>query len=172
MPAEFQLRSPFPDHALPRIWAWTEEFRHQVTDDFGPKSLPEFMADWEMKQGLRLSWAIEHDGEIGGVVCVDRVSPVLGYAQAITKRAFWGHDKLLAPMREAYTHAFETGLQKLYSLVFPDNANVIHLARLLGFAREGRLKHHTARGGVPVDMLILGLTQADFARAVPQEAAG
>ncbi len=168
--SDFQIITPFPIHAVPRIWTWTEEFRHQVTDDFGPKSLAEFMADWEAKGELRLSWAIVHEGEIGGLVCVDRVSPVLGAVQFITKRSFWGSEKILPPIRAAYAAAFATGIQKLYSAVFIDNANVIHLARLLGAVREGRLRNHTMRGGKPADMLVLGITAADFAAAAPKEA--
>lgn len=165
--SEFQVTTPFPLHAVPRIWTWAEEFRHQVMDDFGPKSLAEFVTDWEMKAELRESWAIEHNGEIGGMVCVDRVSPVLGHVQSITKRAFWGAEKMLEPMREIYGHAFALGYQKIYSLTFTDNSNVIHLARKLGATREGKLRQHTIRNGKLVDMLIMGLTQEDFTKCLP-----
>ena len=42
-----RVESPFPAHAVPRIWTWIERFRNRVADDFAPQTLEEFAEDCE-----------------------------------------------------------------------------------------------------------------------------
>jgi RimJ/RimL family protein N-acetyltransferase len=151
------ILSPFPAWAVPRVWVWMQQFRGRVMDDFGPRTLEEFMAEWEARQPARMSWAVLRDGEIGGLVVVDRQSPVLGATHCVFKRSFWGHEDTVDALKQIYEQAFSAGIQKLSCAVFPDNAQLIHLARRVGARREGRLKNHTLRDGKPADLLILGL---------------
>lgn len=152
----------FPEFAVPRIYAWMQRFWRSVADDFAPESLEAFMADWEARKPARTAWAVCRDGEIGGVIVVDQLSPVVANLHIVCKRSFWGKETTLEAMRQACSAAFADGTLKLMCTVFPDNAHVIHLATQLGAEREGRLKNHTLRGGKPCDLLVFGLTKEMF----------
>ena len=47
-----ELRKPFPFHEAPRVWAWSQEFRHMVQDDFGPQTLEAYIEDWRAQEAL------------------------------------------------------------------------------------------------------------------------
>ena len=72
-----EIVEPFPPHAVPRIWSWTQEFRNRVADDWSPSTLDDFVGDWESKSAAgRRTWAVLRDGELGGMVNSMRLSPV------------------------------------------------------------------------------------------------
>ena len=159
---------PFPDYAVPRIWAWMQRFWKSVADDFAPRSLEEFMAEWERLKPVRTSWGIFRDEELGGVIVVDNLTPVVANIHIIAKQTFWGRETTLEAMKQACAATFEAGLIKIVCTVFPDNASVIHLATQLGAEREGRLKSHTLRGGKPCDLLVFGLTKEMFEKCLSE----
>jgi RimJ/RimL family protein N-acetyltransferase len=161
---ELRVESPFPEHAVPRIWVWVQDFRSRVADDFAPKDLPGFMAEWAQRQAAgQQTWAVYRDGEIGGLVTFDPWSPVVGSTHCLFSRRFWGHETTVPALREAYRQIFETnGTRKLLAFAFADNYQLLGVAKKLGARREGLLRHQTMRGGRPVDMIAIGLLREDF----------
>lgn len=162
--ARVEVSSPFPVFALPRAWAWMQEFRSRVCDDFSPQDLAEFMAQWDAQERNpeRVTFAVERDGEIGGLVTVTRLSPVLADIHLIFKREFWGHETTATALRIVLHEVFQRGIRKVTSLAFRDNHALIGLACKLGAVKEGVLREQTMRGGKPVDMVIVGLTAEGF----------
>jgi RimJ/RimL family protein N-acetyltransferase len=157
---EVHVENPFPEHAVPRIWTWTEEFRWRVSDDFGPKSLEEFMSQWAEASEQR--WAVYRDGDLGGLVTASAMTPIVATSHCLFKKSFWGQETTLPALRQVYQQVFGAGFHKILSFVFRDNKQIIGLARKLGAAKEGVLRKQTLRRGKLVDMVALGLLQEDF----------
>lgn len=160
------VSSPFPVFHLPRVWVWTQEFRSRVADDFGPQSLDELMAQYQARIAAGLqSWSVHRDGELGGIVTFEPTSPVCGAAHCIFKKSFWGHETTVEAMRQVFEQVFDSGIEKILSLAFADNVQLLYAVRLLGFQKEGVLRKQTLRGGELVDMMALGCTREDFQAA-------
>jgi RimJ/RimL family protein N-acetyltransferase len=161
----------FPLSDVPRIWAWTETFRNRVADDWSPKTLEEFIGQWESEAARgRQAWSVFCDEELGGVILSSRLSPVVADAHAIFKKQFWGRATTLPVLEMVFAELFaedadkppEQQLRKISSLVFRDNAAMIALAKSLRFEIEGTLLGHTLRSGSPIDMVVLSLQREDF----------
>lgn len=163
---QVRVSEPFPAFHMPRVWVWTQEFRSRVADDFGPKSLEEFMAVQQARvaAGLR-SWGVYRGGELGGLVTFEPTSPICGAAHCIFKKSFWGHETTVEAMRLVFDEVFASGVRKILSLAFADNVQLMYAVRLLGFQKEGVLRKQTQRGGELVDMMALGCTHDDFQTA-------
>jgi RimJ/RimL family protein N-acetyltransferase len=161
---ELRVETPFPEYAVPRIWIWMQEFRGRVLDDFAPKDLPGFMAEWAQRQAAgQQTWVVYRDGEPGGLVTFEVASPVAGWTHCLFSRRFWGQDTTIPALQRVYRQIFETTqTRKLCALAFADNFQVIGLARRLGAKREGLLRQQTTRGGKAVDMVVLGLLREEF----------
>lgn len=160
---DIRVVTPFPDFAAPRIWAWMEQFRARVADDFSPQTEREFMAAWEQRANHEQRWAVYRGDELGGLVTLAPVTPCVLTSHVVFKKQFWGQDCTLEGIAQVYEVAFELPrITKISSLVFADNAQIIGLAKRLGAEIEGRLRNHTMRGGQPVDMIALGLLKEDF----------
>jgi len=145
---------------------WLQEFRWRVADDFSPQTLDAFVEDWIERAELgRETWGVWRDGELGGVVCVDKVSPIVASSHFLFKKSFWGSETTVAAVEQVFQEVFDTGIERIVSVVFRDNANVLGFARRLGFVTEGTLRKNTMRQGKLVDMVALGLLKADFAKA-------
>jgi len=157
------VSEPFPLFHLPRVWVWTQEFRSRVADDFGPQSLEEFMRLQEARAAMGLrSWGVYRQNELGGIVTFEASSPICGAAHCIFKKSFWGHDTTVEAMRLVFDEVFGGGIEKILSLAFADNVQLLYAVRLLGFQKEGVLRKQTQRGGELVDMMALGCTRDDF----------
>lgn len=158
-----RVESPFPESAIPRVWSWIQGFRERVADDFAPASIEQFVQFWS-SQSQAKTWGVWRDGELGGLVVVKEISPVLAESHCLFKRSFWGHDTTLAALRAVYAEVFATGIEKVFSVAFRDNAQLLGLARRIGAQKEGILRKHTRRGGELVDMIAIGLLREDFER--------
>jgi len=164
-----RVDTPFPDFSLPRVWYWLQEFRSRVADDFAPQTMAEFIEQWRSRPEQR-SWAVSRDGELGGLVTFQPENTVTGVTHCLFKKSFWGHETTVPALRLVYGQIFSEGFNKVCSLAFRDNVQILHLARVLGGDKEGVLREHTLRGGKPVDMMIIGLTRAQFEAPREQKA--
>jgi hypothetical protein len=89
---EVQLVSPFPLHAVPRVWVWSEQFRNKACDDFAPKTVTDYLDNWlECDRRGRRTWAVVRGGEIGGAIWSTRFSEVVADVHVLFRRDFWGH---------------------------------------------------------------------------------
>lgn len=157
---EIKVRSPFPPEAVPRIWIWMRQFWRRVSDDFGPKTLAEFVAQWEATQ--QQTWAVYRDGELGGMASFTPWSPIVGTLHTVFKRAFWGRSTTETALRMVVDQIFGQGYEKILCLPFEDNHAIIALAKRIGFRREGVLRAQTRRDGKPVNLVAIGLTREEY----------
>lgn len=157
------MESPFPEYAVPRMWTWVQRVRRHVCDDYAPRTLEEFVDNWREQPGKK--WAVYRGHEIGGMISVQQVSPVVAMSHILFKQTFWGWETTVPALQAVYQQVFEGGVEKIAALVFADNHNVIGLAKRLGAQREGVLRRHTRREGQLVDMVAIGLLREEFEEA-------
>ena len=157
------IEEPFPLHAVPRVWAWTQQFRDRVADDFGPQTLDEFVQQWERDAVAgRRTWIVLRDGEMGGVITSRKISPMVADAHCIFKREFWGQGTTAEALRLVFEQVFLSGVEKISAMTFADNHALLGLVKRLGFEREGLLRSQTKRNGVAADVVIVGVTKDRF----------
>jgi UDP-4-amino-4,6-dideoxy-N-acetyl-beta-L-altrosamine N-acetyltransferase len=146
---------------LPEIsrWMYTD---HQIS--------PEEHARWfagALTDPRRKYWMIEADGAPVGMANLYDIAPEHG-------RASWAYylagDGARGQGLGAYVeywvieHVFgEMGLNKLWCEVMVGNAPVWKLHEGFGFVREAEFRQHVRKGGVPADVLGLGLLAQDWA---------
>lgn len=157
---DVRVESPFPEHAVPRTWTWAQEFRSRVADDFGPQTLHAFMEAWQAKD--QRTWGVWRGDELGGMVTVEPISPLVVSSHCLFKKSFWGHETTLPALQQVFREVFGAGVHKVFSLVFSDNHQMIGLAKKLGFVREGVLRRQTLRNGKLIDQVALGLLATEF----------
>jgi RimJ/RimL family protein N-acetyltransferase len=163
---DIRVVSPFPSAAWPRVWAWIEDFRNRVADDFGPKTLQEFVA-WQIaRESIERTWAVYRDGELCGMASFVKGGPETGEAHALFRKDYWGRETTHTAMRMVYAEIFAAGIHKIVCLPFRDNNAMVALCKQLGFEREGTFREQTRRGGLLVDQAILGLTKGDFEKCL------
>jgi RimJ/RimL family protein N-acetyltransferase len=161
-----RIESPFPRSAWPRVWSWVADFRARVADDFAPSTLEEFVAA-QMELAVRQkTWAVYRDDELCGLVSFEPMNVVTGLSHALFRRDFWGRDTTRIALRMVYAEIFANGVNKIVGTPFRDNHAMRSLAVSLGARNDGILREHTKRGGVFVDMVLLGLTKGDFEKCL------
>jgi RimJ/RimL family protein N-acetyltransferase len=161
--ARVQIVEPFPDYAWPEVWAWIASLRDKLIDDFGPKTMDEWMAFVEERVPQQRTWGVWMGGELGGVISFERGSPMAGAVHLYFKRSMWGRAPMPA-MGQVLTLLFESGITKILTSVFEDNHAARGMFRKLGFENEGLFRAQTVRAGKPVAMVAVGLTKEDFYR--------
>lgn len=154
------VESPFPDFAWPSVWHWIQPFQSRIADDYGPKTLKEFV-DMHLQMEAH-TWGVYRDGELGGLICIEKRTPVLAQTHLIFKKSFWGRATTETAIREVYDRVFQDGVLKIGSYVFQNNHAIISLAKAIGAREEGVLRNQTMQNGKPVNMVALGLLKEDF----------
>jgi len=141
-----------------------ETFRHLVADDFSPKDLPGFMAGLQLKfeQPGYQTWSISVDGELVGLIAMEKLSPWLGTAHWILKPDFHGKGVARKASMIAVTEMFESGIGKLSFYPLDGNWAMFSLLKSLGAQHEGMLRGQTLSDGKPVDMHLYGLMKEEF----------
>ena len=160
MNVSIEIHEPFPEYAWPQVWDWTRDFAQRMEDDFGPKTLNDFV-DHSMALAERSrTWGVWRGAELGGLMVLEPLSPVVGLAHLIFKRSFWGRNTTDGAVREACDSVFGDGkILKICGMVFEDNNAVRAMYRRIGFHEEGKLRGQTLRGGKPVTVVACGLTK-------------
>lgn len=159
---DIQVVNPFPFEALPRVWRWIEQFRSKVADDFTPKSLPQFMEAMAAQWDQQTSWAVLADGELGGLITFQRLSPWLGTAHCLFKPDFQAKGIAFKACHAAVAEMFALGIGKLAFYPLQGNLAIGSLVCALGAKREGTLVAQTLVDGQPADILVYGLTKDNF----------
>lgn len=162
------VRSPFPFEALPRIWRWIEPFRAKVSDDFSPQTLDAFVAAMAAKWDQQKSWAVSVDGELGGLMTFERLSPWLGTAHCVFKPDFQGRGVAVKACRAVLAEIFAEGIGKLAFYPLAGNLALGSLLIQLGAKREGKIEAYTLCGGKPMDAWMYGLSKEGFEHVVSQ----
>jgi RimJ/RimL family protein N-acetyltransferase len=147
---------------MPRVFSWISTFRSKVSDDFGPQTLAEFMIFASRKWKTQKTWAIYSDGELGGLITFERISPWLGTAHWIFKPDFQGKGIAARASRIAVAEMFESGIGKLAVYPLAGNLAIGSLLTGLGAKREGTLIEQTVCNGKPTDIWVYGLTKSQF----------
>jgi RimJ/RimL family protein N-acetyltransferase len=150
------------------VWAWIEEFRDRIADDFAPQTLDEFVDQWVAENGSRKTWGVWRADDLGGLVIwqPDPRIPGIGTTHAVFKKTFWGRATTRPALAEIYTELFGSGVRKIQALPFRSNNAIIALAKSGGARTEGILERHTMRRGKLVDVVILALFKEDFQRCL------
>lgn len=164
--AQYSLVSPFPERHWPRVWAWVEEFRDRVADDFAPQTIEAFVQQRIEGQLYEMTWGVLRDGELGGLVIVTPLNRHLAMAHVIFKKSFWGHETTLRAIAAVFAEVFAAGFGKISSVAFADNHQILGLVRKMGGGKEGHLSRNTLRRGVAVDQMVLGIRKDDFEAAM------
>ncbi len=159
---DIRVVSPFPAAAVPRVWTWIQEFRGRVSDDFGAKSLADFVECWEARE--QQTWAVYRGDEIGGVITFERLSPIAGTAHCVFKKSFWGRKTTLPATSEVARQIFAQGVEKLVFCVFEDNHAIRSLLRDLGAKQEGVLRKQTIRNGQRTDVIVTRINSETLSR--------
>lgn len=124
----------------------------------------EFMSD-RMDRPDFHTWSITANGELGGMISCERVSPWLGTAHIILKPGFQGKGLSMLALRQAFGEMFALGIGKLAFYPLAGSLAVGSLLVNLGAKREGKLVSHTLVGGKPADINLYGLLKEDFENA-------
>ncbi len=111
-------------------------------------------------------WIIEADGEPVGVTSITGIDRRNGtctrgiYVAVRQKRSFKMIQEIYASQ---YDFVFEQlGLNKIEIEVFEENKNVVLLAQMCGFIKEGVLREHICKNGRYYNIVQLGITKADW----------
>jgi RimJ/RimL family protein N-acetyltransferase len=165
------IQKPFPIQYVPRIWAWTEQFRDRISDDFAARSVEDLVAGFQAKQSAGVeTWAVYLDGQVGGVVSVSYGHPAIAETGSVFRADFWRDEKLVVEaLRMVYGRVFSEHpeVEKLYSAAIKfQRIPMVGVLRALGGGRAGVLPRHTKRGGKWVDMVGLELFRDKFAGGV------
>lgn len=155
-----EIHSPFPDYALPRAWGWLEKVRNRVADDYGPKTVDQWVDQEIGAEGK--TWGVWRDGELGGMLSFRQLSPWLGVGHCTFRKDFWGRATTRPAVEQALKEIFDSGIGKLTFAVFSDNAAIRSLLSEFGASSEGTLRGHTMRQGKPVDMTMLAIFADKF----------
>src|SRR4051812_28757179 len=94
------LVSPFPAYAWPSVWEWIRPFKERVSDDFGPQTLDDFVEFSVERARNAKTWAVFRDGEMGGLISIEHMTPVVVSSHVVFKRSFWGEGTVSAAMRQ------------------------------------------------------------------------
>jgi [ribosomal protein S5]-alanine N-acetyltransferase len=149
-PAIFAIMS---DDETMRFWDWPA-VRNLET-------VAEIVADQiaDMADGRAVYWAAALGPRVIGSCDLSEIDRHHGRAELgfLFNRVYWGNDYALEAMAAVVGHAFgQIGLERLWARFHTGNEASRRLLERLGFAYEGTLKRHVARGGERRDCILYG----------------
>jgi len=170
--AQVRLR-PLEEHDVPFLAGWfgDPEVRHWTHLSEDPPSAQTVEAHRERYHRMRddrrqLRFCIETmDGTpIGDLGLVD-IHPH-GRAElgiTIGDKAYWGRGFGADAIRTALRFAFgPLGCRRIYLITDEDNVRAHRCFEKCGFVREGLLRGHRLRYGVPLNMIVMGVLRSEF----------
>lgn len=157
--------SPFPAIFVPRLWRWLQDVPLAHFDDDGPTTLDAFTATLSARAATERTWAI---------LCEDRAVGYVGYQPMTARtgtlhgicvtREVWGTGVAADGVQQVFDELFASGVEKISATFFADNTRVRRFLEKQGAVVEGRLVAQTVRGGVPIDLTVVGIFNPAFQR--------
>ena len=135
----------------PIVWHWIKSYYWRVADDYAPRNERDFIADQMARGGLQAG--VYRDGELGGVVICERVSPVLCEGHCYFKKTFWGWHTTLPALNYAFQGAWKLGYEKVVCPVLEKNRLMRSLLQALGAVQESHYRAQTRQHGEPIDVV-------------------
>ena len=159
-----ELIEPIPVWSYPLIWGWYEQSRRVASDDFGPKTINEFVELYGGRAQSGRVFGICINGQIGGVVEFEQATPALAIGHILFAPWFLRQrGASAAALKAACARLFETsGTVKILGLIPEDNRLAIAMCVRHGATVEGLLRHHTVRDGKPINAVAVGVTKEEF----------
>jgi len=151
---------PFPAELLETAWGWLQECRRFNFDDYGPRTLDEFVEHMAARSASEMEylWAVTLGGEAVGMIGVTRPAERLAVFHGIcfTKRV---HRKgvALEAVQAIIDGLHSSGVERIEASFFADNGRVRRFFQKLGLSDEGTLRARTLRDAKPVDVRVMGL---------------
>jgi RimJ/RimL family protein N-acetyltransferase len=157
-----EFREPFPEWGWAMAWEWASKRRHQLADDFFPRSQDEFVEGYSRAFSKARTLGLWKDGSLGGAIIFVPDSPVVATAHILLSRRLWGTPAV--ELRGAAALMFESQpeLIRIQAFVPAWNRLAIAQAKRLGGSVEGILRAATMRDGNPADAVVVGITREDF----------
>lgn len=164
---------PLEERDVPLLARWygDPEVRHWTHLSEDPPSAQTVDAHRERYRRMRddprqLRWCIEtaEGAAIGDLGLVD-IHPHGRTELAITigEKAYWGSGYGSDAIRAAVRYAFENlRCRRVYLITDEDNLRAHRCFEKCGFIREGLLRAHRLRYGLPVSMLIMGVLRNEI----------
>lgn len=164
---------------LPRQWAFNNDIEIEILgggDPPEPQSLARLEAEFDQsaQRGGRdgTNFAIEADGTyIGscGLFHFDDMAHTCELGIGIGDKAYWGHGYGRDAVQTLLRYAFRSrNLHKVWLTVNSTNERAIRSYIACGFVEEGRLRQHVWSDGRYIDLVYMGLLQADWVTTHPQ----
>ncbi|MFI1995704.1 GNAT family N-acetyltransferase [Actinoplanes sp. NPDC020271] len=131
------------------------------------------MARAQLEPRTEYYLAIEHESAFAGFVRLglDGVKAAkLGYA---VRAELWGRGLATDAARTIIEFGFtRLGLHRISAAIGPDNAASVAVAKRLGMAYEGRIRHHVFTGGAWRDSLLYSVLEPEWAQTQFAPASG
>lgn len=150
------LVTPFPEEHLPLMWAWLQEFRAQMVDDYSPHTYDEMLERnrGDLANGMKM-YAMVRDGKPVGAVWGEALGDGQYMGHLVFERYTLSTAEKLEMARDAVRQMFADGARKICWQSFADNRAFTIFLRRLGAVIEGRFREATRRNGELVDIVIL-----------------
>jgi RimJ/RimL family protein N-acetyltransferase len=156
---------PWRSADWPIAFRWARESAPWVFDDFAPTD----QHSWIDSQIRRSShdYAVIHEGELGGLIQGDRISPITVQVHFLFKRHFCTPEITTEAALLAKAEAWRLGYRKIWCLVDAENRAIIRLIKRVGGIPEGMLRRHVQKDGMLTDIAVFGIFRERSREWVP-----
>jgi len=127
---------------LPRVWLWFQQAGPALLTDQGPQTMDEFVDDWLVRGARCITWGVYRDGELGGWIVYEPVTPTTGNAHCVFRKgtgrgnSFWGWKTTIPAISAALDDLFGIGVLRVGLLIQEENRTIESLILHLGAVKE------------------------------------
>lgn len=153
--AKYEIVSPFPEEFLPGFWAWMQEFKNQMVDDFTPQTFEELVEKERLDRDAGgKSYGIMVEGKVVGCLWGEFVGDQVFSGHLVFDRDSLKPSEKLEAAKMTLKQFFADGARKIRWLALSDNRAYRIFLRRLGATFEGELKQETRREGKLCDVVL------------------
>jgi len=139
-------------------WSWLQEYPASNFDDYGPRSLAEFVQEMSRRRERELVRLVRLDSAAVGMIGYVPITPKTGMFHGICfARAVHGSDIAQRAVRMFLAERWAEGVEKVSASFFADNLHIGRFLADLGAMDEGLLRRQTYRGGVAIDVRVVAI---------------